>query len=162
MAIDHNSKWAEARILRNKTATEVEKAIRELIIQNHGTPKRILTDVGLEFKNSIISKLCSEYNIIQEFASPNHHQTVGAVERVNQTIFDIIKKLSNYGHTSWENKLEPAVRATNMSFHRALRTFSLILKYGKLPLFDFQKQKKEKDRNISKREVQKYRRSLFP
>ena len=122
VAVDHFSKWMEAKIIKNKSAEEIEKAIKELIFEKHGIPKKILSDVGLEFNNRNIRKLASNNNFKWIFASPRHHQTVGAVERANQTLFELLKKLSNFGRNSWIELLEKAVNAYNFSYHRALKT----------------------------------------
>lgn len=50
--IDHYSKWVETKILGRKTAYSTAKAIEECIIKKHGTPERILTANGAEFKNN--------------------------------------------------------------------------------------------------------------
>jgi hypothetical protein len=47
VAIDHYTKWMETKILRNKSADEIVKAIEQLIINKHGIPSRIVTDKGL-------------------------------------------------------------------------------------------------------------------
>ena len=70
IAIDHYTKWMETRRLRSKCAIEVLNAIKDLIINKHGIPKRILSDKGLEFRNEQISKLCKDLNFEWNFSSP--------------------------------------------------------------------------------------------
>ncbi|KAF9760999.1 Retrovirus-related Pol polyprotein from transposon [Nosema granulosis] len=79
VAIDHYSKWVETKVISTKSGEKVSKAIEELIIQKHGIPKRILTDCGLEFKNTHISDLRIKYGIEWLHSSPEHHNTVGAL-----------------------------------------------------------------------------------
>lgn len=133
MAIDHYTKWLETTIVNQKTGESIEEAIRRLIIQKHGTPARILSDQGLEFDNNRIRELSKEYGFEWILASPRHHETVGAVERVNQTFMNILKKITDFGREKWDNKIENATFAYNISFHRAINTSPYVLKYGKIP-----------------------------
>jgi len=57
-----------------------------------------------------------------------------AVERANQTVMNILKRLSNFGEKSWQFYLPLATRAYNISFNRAVNTSPYILKFGKDPL----------------------------
>ena len=100
IAIDHYTKWIEAKVIQSKTAAEICKAVQELIIDKHGIPTRIITDPGLEFNNQQTRELAQRVNMQWDFASPRHHETIGAVERANQTIFNILKKLTNFGSTA--------------------------------------------------------------
>lgn len=123
----------ETKVIENKTVSEIIKAIKELIIDRHGIPTRILTDKGLEFNNDQTCKLANNYNFHWDFASPRHHETVWAVERANQTLMEILKRLSNFDSTNWKDYLQQATHAYNISFHRALNTSLFILKFGKEP-----------------------------
>ena len=153
VAIDHYTKWIEAKVIQNKTAEEIVQAAQELIIQKHGIPKRILTDCGLEFNNEKTKELSRRLNFTWEFSSPRHHETVGAVERVNQTLMNILKKLTNFGTEPWENKLQQAVYAYNISFHRAINTSPYILKLGKVPLIDVDQQLEQQEIIVPKTEA---------
>lgn len=73
-------------------------------------------------------------NIKQRFSSPEHHETMGAVERLNQTLIQKLKKLTDNGRLSWEKALDPATFAVNISFHRGLGTSPYIFKLGKEPM----------------------------
>ena len=133
IAVDHYTKWMETRRLKSKSSTEILNAIKDLIISKHGIPKRILSDNGLEFRNEHITKLCKDFNFEWEFSSPRHHETVGGVERANQSLIRILKKITDFGRLSWPVHLQEATEAYNISFHRAINTSPFILKYGKSP-----------------------------
>ncbi|KAI4292185.1 hypothetical protein PAPHI01_2496, partial [Pancytospora philotis] len=133
VAIDHYSKWTEARAIENKDKETILRAVKELIIEKHGIPTKIISDVGTEFNNALLLREMEARGIQWIFASPDHHQTIGAVERVNQTLFGKLKKLTNFGEISWNDRLEQATKAVNMSFHRGLRTSPYIFKHGYLP-----------------------------
>ncbi|KAF9762429.1 Retrovirus-related Pol polyprotein from transposon [Nosema granulosis] len=133
VAINHFSKWIETRVIPNKSETEIVKCIKDLILQKHGTPKRILTDCGLEFNNKGVQHLAAREDIKWEFASPAHHKTVGCVERVNQTLWNKVKKMCEYGKTSWEKVVPAATWAVNISYNRAIGTSPYAMVFGRLP-----------------------------
>lgn len=131
--IDHYSKWVETKILERKTAYSAAKAIEECIIKKHGTPERILTDNGTEFKNKETQELTTKYGFEWIFNSPGHHQTVGLVERTNQTFFRKLRKLSSFGENDWEVLVDKATLATNLSLNTVLGTSPFVFKFGRYP-----------------------------
>ncbi|MGL5773036.1 MAG: DDE-type integrase/transposase/recombinase [Bacteroidales bacterium] len=139
VAIDHYSKWTEACVLDRKSAQLTAEAIQKLIIDKHGSPDSILSDNGLEFSNNKIKEICNKYSIEWLNNSPGHHQTMGCVERVNQTLLRKLRKLCNYDESRWEEKLNQAVSAVNLSFHRALQTSPYVFKNGHHPVFNIDK-----------------------
>ncbi|KAF9762084.1 Gag-Pol polyprotein [Nosema granulosis] len=62
-AIDHHSKCIETRVLNNKPGIEIIKVIKELIINKHGIPERIMSDHGSEFLIKEIQSLKMKYGI---------------------------------------------------------------------------------------------------
>lgn len=71
----------------------VISCIEELIILKHYVLKRILTDCGLEFVNRQATPLKEKYGIMWDYSVPDHHKTVGLVERVKK-IMDCNKEAS--------------------------------------------------------------------
>lgn len=139
VAIDHHTKWVETAILASKDAISTGILVKRLIIEKHGIPLRILTDNGLEFNNNHVMAMARQYGISWEFSSPNHHQTVGAVERVNQTLMNKLKKLTEFGKLSWEKALSRATLGVNLSFNRSIGTAPYLLKYGTIPNLEIDK-----------------------
>ncbi|KAF9761554.1 Gag-Pol polyprotein [Nosema granulosis] len=111
----------------------IEKCILQNIVKKYGIPSRILSDCGLEFKNKKMGDLSARLGIKWDFASPAHHQTVGGVERANQTLWQKIRKVSDFGSRKWETVVAQATHAVNISYNRSIGTSPFILKYGKLP-----------------------------
>ncbi|MGL5771340.1 MAG: integrase catalytic domain-containing protein, partial [Bacteroidales bacterium] len=133
VAIDHYTKWLEAKVIRNKTGKEIAEVIRELIINKHGSPTTILTDNGLEFQNEDVKRLAKEHLIKLKYNSPDHHETMGLVERANQTLFRKLQKISEFGARGWERHVKAAAWAYNISFNRVILTSPYIFKFGKTP-----------------------------
>ena len=133
VAIDHYTKWIETKEIKSKDKITVSKALEEIVINRHGAPQRIYSDNGLEFNNDSIRELSLRYGIEWLFNSPGHHNSIGAVERANQTLFNKVKKLCHFGENDWDLWLKQATLATNMSFNRSINTSPYILRYGTLP-----------------------------
>ncbi|KAL8118557.1 hypothetical protein AgCh_016180 [Apium graveolens] len=77
-------------------------------VNNHPDFKvrRIRSDNGTEFKNSVMRVFCEENGIMQEFSATRTPQQNGVVERKNRSL--IVKEMcpkSNHGHTINENDL---------------------------------------------------------
>ncbi|KAI5151857.1 hypothetical protein ENBRE01_2438 [Enteropsectra breve] len=96
VVVDHYSKRVETAALKSKDQKSDCHAIKACIIDKHGAPARILTDNGKDFLNNSFHELCSQYSITHETNSPGHHETVGAVERLNKSLRSKLKKMSNY------------------------------------------------------------------
>lgn len=59
-----------------------------------GLPKEILTDRGKPFTSGVLKVLCQTLGITQKFTAIYHPQTDGLVERFNQTLKAMIRKLA--------------------------------------------------------------------
>jgi hypothetical protein len=161
VAVNHFTKWVETRVLENKSSKEIVKAIEELIIAKHGTPKEILADCELEFKNKEVEILCLKNKIILSFSSPHHHQTIGSVERVNQTFMHNLKKLCGFGKVNWTSMVEKATLAVNLAYHRALGTSPYMLKYGATFITEFDKTLGIMSRKVDKENLLEKKRLVF-
>ena len=60
-ATEYFSKWAEAIPLKEVKKENVADFICSNIIFRHGVPRYIITDNGKPFYNSVIDKLCQQF-----------------------------------------------------------------------------------------------------
>lgn len=58
---------------------------------------------------------------------------VAGVKRANQTLIRILKKLTDFRRLSWDENLQKATDAYNISFHRSIHTSPDVLKYEESP-----------------------------
>lgn len=130
IAINHYTKWIETKILKNKTANEIIKSIKTLIIQKHGIPKGRLFDSGLEFVNKDVGEYTDKQNIERIMGTPYHHNTFGAVEIAIQTFTNKLRKITEFGTEYLTRNIEKATFAYNISFNRVINTSPQLLKYG--------------------------------
>eukprot|EP00731_Ephydatia_muelleri_P035196 Em0104g2a len=101
---DYATRYPEAVPLRS---CEAEKIAEELIklFSRMGIPKEILTDQGSNFTSKLLAEL---YNMLQVRAirtTPYHPQTDGLVERFNQTLKAMLRRMVNKEGKDWDRLL---------------------------------------------------------
>lgn len=106
--------------MKDKAAETIQNAIQTLIFDKHGPPRRILTNCGSEFLAKNVQEVFNKNGIKPETGSPYHHETTGAVERVNATLMDKVWKLAAFSRKQWPKYIEQATQAVKISFHRAI------------------------------------------
>ncbi len=132
---DHSRFIVAAEYFKSQKGTNVIKIIRDAIM-THGRPNQILADNGTQFKNMIgelgtkYSKLLSMLDIKPIFASPNHPQTKGKLERWFGTVKQMFLVEARY-----EVKKNPSLTLPhfNTLFNRWLKWYNHEKKHRSLP-----------------------------
>lgn len=118
-AIDVFSKRANAIPIRNKRKNDVCKAM-ETIIKN-SSPLKLMTDEGLEFKNSDFKKLMKKYNVNHFFAK-NKEIKCAIVERFNKTLKNkMFKYFTLKGNRRYIDVISKFLESYNNSYHRSIK-----------------------------------------
>lgn len=98
-AVDHHSKKAWAKCLKNKNAESVANILGKLfdkIFAQRGTyPKLLHTDNGGEFRNEILKGITTSKGIKQIHGAPYHSQSQGLIERFNRSVQDLLTSYKN-------------------------------------------------------------------
>ena len=84
--IDHFTRYAEAKPLKEATAAETAKAMLDLVVVRHGIPERLLTDQGKNFTSDLIRNLCRLLGTKKIQTTAYHPEGNGMVERLHRTI----------------------------------------------------------------------------
>ncbi len=85
MAIDHYSKWCEARAVADHGAKTAARFLEDEIICRYGVPKFVLTNNGGEWAAEF-DAMCKDYGIQHQRTAPQWPQCNGMVERMIKTI----------------------------------------------------------------------------
>jgi len=85
--------------LKDKTQESVAQELWK-IFATFGPPCILQSDNGKEFVNAVIEKMTKLFGIEHRLISSYHPRANGAVERVNRTVKDMLKKHLN-GATNW-------------------------------------------------------------
>lgn len=133
VVVDLLTRSAEMIPLPNKSAKTVANALVNEVFCRHGIPDSTLTDRGLEFDNSTMQTLATELGIDKKRISPLHAQANGAVERLNRTIGQMLKKSANCDDLDWDLNI-PFVRFSyQIQEHSATGHSPFYLTYGRHP-----------------------------
>ncbi len=85
VAIDHYSKWCEAKAVANHGAKTVARFLEDDLICRYGVPKFVLTDNGGEW-GAEFEVMCRDYAIQHQRTAPQWPQCNGMAERMIKTL----------------------------------------------------------------------------
>lgn len=121
--IDTFSKFAFVKVLKNKNASSVCKAFREVLDESGHNPKAIQTDRGLEFKNKIFKSLLNSRKIKQNFPVTPSPFKASIVEIFNRTlktkIFRYFTHLNKKNYRRYVDVIDDIVHSYNGTVHSA-------------------------------------------
>ena len=104
---DYAKRYPEAMPMQ---AVDAEAVAEELVkmFSRVGSPQEILTDQGSNFTSQLLAELYRLLHIRPIRTSPYHPQTDGLVERFNQTLKSMLRKVATQEGEAWD-KLIPYV-----------------------------------------------------
>lgn len=108
------TKYLIAVPIADKTAKSVARAIFEKFVLTHGPMKQICSDMGTEYRNEVLSKLCKLLKIEQKLTTAYHHQSVGSIER-NHRVFNEYIRAFVQDMSEWDEYLHYFVFLHNTS-----------------------------------------------
>ena len=117
MVVDHFSKWVTAVPIRNKQSRTICKCLEANVLPTlPRVPVRILTDNGPEFISEEFGALLDRFNIVHVRTTPYKPSSNGAVERVNRTIGELLRVLTEEAR-KWDEYLPQALLTYNHTVH---------------------------------------------
>ena len=130
VAVDHFTKWVEARALEEADAQSIVHFLYEEIICRHGVPACMTTDQGTEFINELVAALAKTYKIHHIHTTAYHPQGNGQVERTNRIIKDILAKITPTKPGDWSIYLPSALSVIRNTRQQSTRFTPSELLYG--------------------------------
>ena len=104
---DYATRYPEVMPLKRFTAPAVAEQLMELF-SRHGVPKEILTDQGTNFTSQLLQELYKMLGVKPVWTTPYHPQMDGLVERFNQTLKQMLRKMIDEEGWDWD-KLVPYI-----------------------------------------------------
>ena len=130
--VDYATRYPEAVPLRTATAKAVAKEFM-LLFSRVGIVGEILTDQGACFMSRVIKDLLSMLQVRHLRTSVYHPQTDGLVERFNQTLKTMLKKVMEVDGKNWDQLLPHALFAIREVPQASTGFSPFELLYGRRP-----------------------------
>ncbi|KAL1259008.1 hypothetical protein QQF64_009585 [Cirrhinus molitorella] len=102
--VDYATRYPEAVPLRKATAKAIAQELF-LLFSRVGIPAEILTDQGTLFMSRLMADLCRLLQVKQLRTSVYHPQTDGLVERFNQTLKQMLRRVTAEDRRDWDRML---------------------------------------------------------
>ena len=121
VAIDHFSKFVVAVPLMNKTGATVANAFKNKLLPFlPRIPNRLLSDRGLEFSGNQFEDILQEFGIHHILIPALMPQCNGITERVNRTLLQLLRLMTQEHPSSWDQHLTHAITSYNNTYHSAI------------------------------------------
>jgi hypothetical protein len=128
--IDHFSKFAFARPLKNVTANTIAKELYLLFCQE-GVPSVLISDQGVQFTAELTTALTTLFGVDQRFSTTYHPQTNGITERFNQTLKAQLAIQIQHNQTDWDIFVPMVVASYNNTVHESTRETPFFIARGR-------------------------------
>ncbi len=99
--VDYATRYPEAVPLRKATAKAIAQELF-LLSSRVGIPAEILTDQGTPFMSRLMADLCRLLRVKQLRTTVYHPQTDGLVERFNQTLKQMLRRVAAEDKRDWD------------------------------------------------------------
>lgn len=125
------TRYAWAVPTRDQTAKTTECAIWLQIIQIFGCPVRFHSDQGPNFKSDLMKQLFDLYGISKSRTTPYHPAGNGRVERMNQTLLNMLRTFEAEKQNRWPECLPELLQAYDDTVHSATGFTPSYLMFGR-------------------------------
>ena len=130
--MDYATRYPEAVPLRTLQSSGVARALMRFFA-HVGLPREIITDRGSPFTSALMRRVCQALKIGQIFASVQHPQTDGLVERMNQTVKLMLRRLAHDHPGNWDLYVDPLLFALRETPQASTGFAPFELVYGRRP-----------------------------
>ena len=99
--LDYATRYPEAIPLRKANAKSIAKELVQMFTRV-GIPKTLFTDQGTPLVSRVMKELCQLFKVRSLRTSVYHPQTDGLVERFNQTLKGMLRKVVSRDGKDWD------------------------------------------------------------
>ena len=131
--IDHLTGWPEAFSILDKSADTIVTTLINKYLPVHMCPRYILSDNGMEFKNSLMDQVLQQLGVDRIFSAPYHPQSNGKLEVFHKYLKPTLKKLCKKDPTNWDKYLNQVLASYHITPNLATTESPFFLVYGRDP-----------------------------
>ena len=103
--IDHLTGWLEAFPIPDKSTDTIVTTLINQHLPVHICPRYILSDNGMEFKNSLMDQVLQQLGIDGIFSAPYHPQSNSKLDMFHKYLKPMLKKLCKKDPANWDKYL---------------------------------------------------------
>ena len=115
---DYLSNYVIVAPLADKTAETIAEVFLKQVVLVYGPPAVVHSDRGSEFRNKVMTELCTMIEAKKIFTTPYHPQADGKVERFNRTIQRMLACYVSADQKNWDVILPYILYAYNTTTSR--------------------------------------------
>ncbi len=131
VGVDGFTRWTEIMSTVTTDAASAAKFVLRRIVARHGLPRRIHSDNGPQYINTLLKTLYSQLGIEHTTSAPYTPQQNGIVERLNSEVVRHIRSImSTLNVKDWDDTLPVVQFLINNSCHRSIGTTPYALLHG--------------------------------
>ena len=131
--IDHLTGWPEAFPIPDKSADTIVATFINEYLPVHMCPRYILSDNGMEFKNSLMDQVLQQLGIDRIFSAPYHPQSNGKLEVFHKYLKPTLKKLCEKDSANWVKYLNQVFTSYRITPNIVTAELPFFLVYGRDP-----------------------------
>ena len=118
--VDTLTRWVEAVALPgDPTSEEVLNHFISLIVTRYGLPRAVRSDCGSNLSSKLVAAFYKHFGIAMELSAAEHHQSLGVVERFNDTLVEMTKTTLVGKDTEWDDHLDFLLYTYRATPHRS-------------------------------------------
>ena len=110
-ATDYFSRWSEVAAFKEVTAETVVFFFQTQVLHRFGTPRRIISDNGPQYRSNKVLKFARSHKIDWRYSTIYNPRANGLAEAFNKTLIKILKKVLTRNKRDWHNKLSEVLWA---------------------------------------------------
>ena len=134
--IDPATGWFEMKQLPDKEAITVANIVEQTWLTRYPWPSVITYDKGTEFKAEFADMVTDDYGISKHGASKRNPQANSIIERIHQTIGNMIRTFQVHNNyldekNPWDGILAATMFATRATYHTTLQATPAQLVFGR-------------------------------
>ena len=133
IVIDHFSKYAEFKPVKNTKANTAADVIVNDWCCRYGIPHGILSDQGTQYQSKLLDLVYDHLDIKRLKTTPFHPQCDGQSERTVQTLKNMIKCYVDENQESWDLDFQKYAFAYNSSVHCITNQTPFEMMFGRKP-----------------------------